>query len=437
MNTDRNSDTTPPQTPNPQSGNRLTGEELQTTSQPERPNKEADDRTEDTTPDMTSGVTGASLPASTEASTNTGTPEEETEENTAENKVTPDNMVTESQPPPPPQTTNKEVRPPLPDTTPAGRHAFTFTPDDIPDEHEPQGLARHLIGGKAWVMPYEGALELTWAIQDHQTRYVPTIQRAFDIFEAAANIKFIRIDSANFNDAHLKFDYGNVSSGTSALPLNRGVGVSFKHTHDINLHLHEIGHALGLAHPFDERNKWPGNDDYYRSPLTVMSYNQDDLPNARLGDADVEALQFLYGAPGTNWQSPERFFNRDQARRGDFIIADAEKHIIEIAENIPTDMPIYDAQAHNEIWTAIHFSLPTGERDNDLFRVDEDGLVYFKQSPDYENPHDVSGGAKFGYNNFYEIAGVAHLEPGQFFSLYRFKILIEIEDLPENPVEII
>ena len=398
---------------------------------PPRQSQPTDDRSKKTEPETT--LSGADNPLVTPASI--VPPPEIAEEVEEPPPVPPLEIVEKEEPPPDPPT--PQERPPLPDTTPAGRHAFRFTPDDIPDGLEPTGLTRHLIGGKAWIMPYEGPLELTWAIQDHQTQYVPTIQRAFDIFEAAANIKFIRIDSANFNDAHLKFDYGNVSSGTSALPLDRGVEVSFKHTHGINLHLHEIGHALGLAHPFDERNKWPGDDDYYRSPLTVMSYNREDLPNARLGDADIEALQFLYGAPSTNWQSPERFFDYSQSQKayspseGPSLGGRLASEVISIEENIYPSVAIFDVQAYDSYREAIRFELIDGDRDNHFFRIDEDGLIYFKQSPDYENPEDTSGGAKFSYNNAYEVTARFYFEFNSREYYDAFSLLFKVSDIAE------
>ena len=54
---------------------------------------------------------------------------------------------------------------------------------------------------------------------------------------------------------------------------------------------------------------------------------------------------------------------------------------------------------------ATRYSLAAGVYDNVHFTVDEDdGEVRFKQSPDYENPHDGSeGDPKYAGNNVYQI----------------------------------
>lgn len=62
--------------------------------------------------------------------------------------------------------------------------------------------------------------------------------------------------------------------------------------------IHELGHALGLKHPFDDGNAEgpylePGEDS---APWTVMSY--DSTPDAyalRFAPLDIAALQYLYG----------------------------------------------------------------------------------------------------------------------------------------------
>jgi hypothetical protein len=67
--------------------------------------------------------------------------------------------------------------------------------------------------------------------------------------------------------------------------------------------LHEIGHALGLKHPF---HQMAHNNQTLRSELdhvnhTVMAYNgaSESMAGVRLGALDLLAIQSLYGAP---WQ---------------------------------------------------------------------------------------------------------------------------------------
>ena len=81
--------------------------------------------------------------------------------------------------------------------------------------------------------------------------------------------------------------------------------------------IHEIGHAMGLDHPFDETANWSTKDITKAFPETVMSYfwykgekvNEKFLPLENYSDAngtigyapqgfmidDISALQWMYG----------------------------------------------------------------------------------------------------------------------------------------------
>ncbi len=60
----------------------------------------------------------------------------------------------------------------------------------------------------------------------------------------------------------------------------------------IGVLLHEIGHALGLKHPFDGATTLDPVLD--RKSNTIMSYTRDVRPDS-LGPLDVQAAQYLYG----------------------------------------------------------------------------------------------------------------------------------------------
>ncbi|WP_193181815.1 matrixin family metalloprotease [Nisaea sediminum] len=88
--------------------------------------------------------------------------------------------------------------------------------------------------------------------------------------------------------------------------------------------LHEIGHAIGLKHPFEVPTLTVSLDD---SDHTVMSYNSDTDPNGNyvstLGWIDIRAAQYLYGTPGsgthgvTAWgtEAPESYSAADGITR--------------------------------------------------------------------------------------------------------------------------
>lgn len=56
--------------------------------------------------------------------------------------------------------------------------------------------------------------------------------------------------------------------------------------------LHEIGHALGLKHPFEGEYKLPPELD--NNENTIMSYNHVKLPNYTFRPYDIKALNYLY-----------------------------------------------------------------------------------------------------------------------------------------------
>jgi hypothetical protein len=60
--------------------------------------------------------------------------------------------------------------------------------------------------------------------------------------------------------------------------------------------LHELGHALGLKHPFDESVHLPTSQDNTNN--TLMSYTPSGGPHSTYSQYDVAALKWLYGMDG-------------------------------------------------------------------------------------------------------------------------------------------
>lgn len=60
--------------------------------------------------------------------------------------------------------------------------------------------------------------------------------------------------------------------------------------------LHELGHALGLKHPFQDEIRLPVNQD--NTANTIMSYTDRGGPYSAFGAYDVAALNWLYGGDG-------------------------------------------------------------------------------------------------------------------------------------------
>lgn len=60
--------------------------------------------------------------------------------------------------------------------------------------------------------------------------------------------------------------------------------------------LHELGHALGLKHPFEDDIRLPSSLD--NTSYTLMSYNRVGGPHSTFSPYDIAALDWLYGRDG-------------------------------------------------------------------------------------------------------------------------------------------
>lgn len=107
----------------------------------------------------------------------------------------------------------------------------------------------------------------------------------------------------------LPFDYaGNayfpLYGGDVTLDLTRyGAGTGAEFTQTL---LHEIGHAIGFKHPFEEGVILPS--DQANRDITVLAYTLGPSGIAtKLGPLDVQAVQYVYGTPADKAAWPVRY----------------------------------------------------------------------------------------------------------------------------------
>ena len=131
------------------------------------------------------------------------------------------------------------------------------------------------------------------------------IRSALGEWSKYANIEFVEVSNAGaggdirITKADLAYGIGGLTAapGTQAISgdilINTATDV--KSGEGYSIMVHEIGHALGLQHPFANGSTATKQD-------TIMAYNYDGFdynPTGLMSD-DIKAIQYLYGAKDTS-----------------------------------------------------------------------------------------------------------------------------------------
>lgn len=386
-----------------------------------------------------------------------------------------------------------------------GPDHFLFFPSDIPEDELPSEFVQTLIEGTSYVMPEEGPMEITWSIYDGPTNSSPSLIKnqedlerlrdlmnaVFEEYENVINVKFIEVgidEAKGERGTSIIFATSDPGyrGGAAALPgHNSYVKLNFPYEglderFDLaNIHQpfseyyrvsHEVGHLLGLAHPFDKTHlsKWPSthpSERYQRDEPeldhhtpTLLSYSSSrEGRYPSLQEADIEALQFLYGTK-ENPQSILRFFDTSIAKRDlleeatrfetkfDGITSVRYAKFIDLEQTHKSDaVRIRVEENSDDMILQRQLDLPNEEAvkyfyqpllfarnvvlsidetygDGKFFRVDQEtGGIWFKDTPDYENPVDDFGG-RFAHNNVYQLRTVLD-----------FDLFYELDQGPDEP----
>lgn len=182
-----------------------------------------------------------------------------------------------------------------------------------------------LNSGYRWnsSQPLETPIALSYAVPDSQPSYYGSflaypdqhrdgIRAILEHVETVTNISFSEVATAE--QAHLAFSYENLDGsivGQAYYPyvsragfLSGDVFIDTRYQNDpamaagdqqYTVVLHEVGHALGLKHPFEGSANLPAAEDSHF--YSVMSYNWVSGPYVETFSIyDIATLQHLYGA---------------------------------------------------------------------------------------------------------------------------------------------
>ncbi|MEL6236397.1 MAG: hypothetical protein AAFR46_18530 [Pseudomonadota bacterium] len=134
-------------------------------------------------------------------------------------------------------------------------------------------------------------------------------RQVIDRMEAVSGIRFVEVNDPADAQIEVMRTTGSVWAGWASYPFQLGSRIvidaegSFAPgTYAFETMLHELGHAVGLEHPFEGENTLPPSLDNENN--TLMSYTSNGVADTAYKTLDVQALRYFYGpqsAVPANW----------------------------------------------------------------------------------------------------------------------------------------
>jgi len=172
-----------------------------------------------------------------------------------------------------------------------------------------------------------------------------SFRQAIAQFETVAGVRFIEVDDPEKASIDVMNTSGSQWAGWANYGASSdsytsdgwlvidGTGTYAPGTSRYEVILHEIGHAMGLKHPFDGDPTLASHLD--NENYTLMSYTSNGIYDTSLATFDVQALQYLYGASSSinsawtwNWSDVTGVFSLSGSSADDQLIAvDAQSTI--------------------------------------------------------------------------------------------------------------